>query len=334
MIENEKDKELEEVVEEVDEVIEPDITTVTPGLDTPGEGVLDKIAGIFRKKPPVEDVVEVDEEEPIQDEIDTEIDDVEEEENTQEKETSQYIEIDPRFTAAATAYGWGNDRIIQYADSHEDIDIITLTARMEELTKVTPAKAEDTLIDEAALDTLAEADPNMAQLLRGIVEPMAKRFKANTSELETLRGQLGVHEQDRHAKEEVRNQNTADEIFDASDISSLGKTSDIPKYPDGTYVVENPLVAEREKVWKIAQQFYANGGTFREAMSNAMQWYSGGSAKKDTKRKVIRELKDQEKRVMPRRQDTKVEKTYATEEERKAAIINDAVRKYNKEFSA
>lgn len=333
MKDDEKDKDIEEVVDEVNEeaVVEPDVITTTPGLETPGDGILDKIANVFRKTPKEE--VEGVDDETIEEEIDEETDEVKTETEEEEIKTSEYVEIDPRFSVAAKAYGWSNDRIIQYANEHEDIDIITLAGRMEELTVTTPAKKEETLIDEAALDTLAEADPNMAQMLRGIVEPMAKRFKENTSELETLRGQLGTHEQDRVNKEEVRNQATADELFDASEITALGKTSDIPKYPDGTYVVENSLVAEREKIWKVAQQFYAGGGSFREAVTNAMQWYSGGSAKKDAKRNVIKELKDQEKRVMPKRQETKVEKTYANEEERKAAIINDAVRKYNKEFS-
>ena len=94
------------------------------------------------------------------------------------------------------------------------------------------------------------------------------------------------------------------------------------------------MVQERQKVWGIAQQFYANGGTFEGAMKEAMRWYHGSNANKDVKHKVIKELKEQEARIMPKRQEAIVEKEYASDEERKAAVINNALRKYNKELPA
>jgi hypothetical protein len=334
----------DDIKKDDDQVVkEPDVKTVTPGLETPGKGVLDKIASVFRRDKKEDTVVEDD----ITVEDDTTVeDDLIEDDTTVEGDTTveddtikndppvkqQYVEIDPRFIAAAKAYGWSDGRIQDYANEHEDIDIITLTGRMEELVADTKPIKEEELIDNEALNALAEADPNIAQVVRSIVEPMAKHFKNTASELDTLKGQIGTQELDKQNQEDVRNQATAEEIFDASGVSSLGKTSDIPKYPDGTYVLDSPIVVEREKVWRVATQFYANGGSFKEAVKNAMQWYSGGSVRKDTKRKVVKELIEQEKRVMPKRQETNVEKQYASEEERKAAIINDAVRKYNKEF--
>lgn len=332
---DEKDKKLEDVVEDVidDKVVEDDITTVTPDLETPGEGVLDKIAGVFRRKPK-EDTVE---EEVVEEEVIDKDDIVEDDEVVEDKPlvNQQYEEIDPRFITAAQSYGWSPERIRSYAEEHEDIDILTLTGRMEELVADTkPVKKEDELIDNEALKALAEADPNIAEVLRTIIEPMAKRFKVTASELDTLKGQVGSQVQDKQHNEDVHNQATAEELFDASEITSLGKTSEIQTYPDGTYVLDSPVVVEREKIWKVAQQFYATGGSFKEAIKNAMQWYSGGNAKQDVKRKVVKELIEQEKRVMPKRQETKVEQQYGNEEERKAAIINDAVRKYNKEFAS
>lgn len=323
--------------EEELEVIEPDVVTTTPGLETPGEGVLDKIANVFRrdkKEEPIEDdpIEEPVEDEPIEDEP---VEDDPEEEPVEDEPPvkQEYVEIDPRFVTAAQAYGWSPDRIRSYSEEHDAIDILTLTGRMEELVSDTkPVTKEEELIDNEAFSALAEADPNVAEMLRTIVEPMAKRLKDTTSKFDTLQGQLGKQEEDKKLNADVRNQATAEEVFDASEITSLGKTSEIPTYPDGTYVLDNPIVMEREKVWRVAQQFYANGGSFKEAVNNAVQWYNGSSVKMETRRKVVKELIEQEKRVMPKRQETKVEKQYASEEERKAAIINDAVRKYSREF--
>ncbi|KKL62119.1 hypothetical protein LCGC14_2188380 [marine sediment metagenome] len=301
-----------------DDIKEPDIVTTTPDLETPGEGVLDKIAKVFRREPKEEIVVdeEVVEEAVVEDDDTVEGEEVVEEEVKNDTPVKQtYEEIDPRFITAAHAYGWNDSRIRGYADEHEDIEIITLTGRMEELVADTkPVKKEDELINNEAFTALAEADPNIAEMLRGIVEPMAKRFNNTASELDTLKGQIGSQEEDKQVRENVRNTATAEEIFDAAEITSLGKTSDIPTYPDGTYVLDNPIVTERDKVWRVAQQFYANGGSFKEAVNNAVQWYSGSSAKKETRRKVVKELIEQEKRVMPRRQETKVEQQYGSEE--------------------
>jgi hypothetical protein len=333
-------------IKKEEEVIEPDIEPITPGLDAPPAGVLEKIANVFRSKPKEEPVVDNEpEQEPEQDtELDTEPEinnepELDNELDTEPKEEEdRFVEVDPRFAKIADEYGWSKDKIIDYAENHDEFDIIKLAGEMQ---KHITVKSQDdkpankqAIINEEMLNSLAEKDEDLANTVRQILTPLATRFDNTSSELETLKGVLGEYEMDRQTQEEVRNQKTADELFDNSEISSLGKTDDITKYPDGTYVMNDPIVKERQKVWDVATKFYASGGTFKAAMKNALQWYGGGSAKKDAKRSVIKELKEQEKRVMPKRQDTKVEKQYASEEERKAAVINDAVRKYNKEFPA
>lgn len=336
-----------------DDIIEPDVITVSPGLaEGPSPGILEKIASVFRK-PKEEDKPEDKVEDDSTDESEDKIEDETKDETTDEskdkpedkvedetKEKVEYTEIDPRFVNTAGTYGWSRERIIEYAENHDDLDVVEMTTRMEKSIKDNRASdtpkpdgvSTDTFINEEALKTLAEKDAGLAQAVRDILDPLAKRFENTSSELDTLKGDLGKYESDRKAKDGVRDLEVANGIFDSSGISSLGKTKDIQKYPDGTYNLSDPMVKERGKIWDVAQQFYANGGTFEGAVNNALQWYRGSDANKEMKRKVIKDLKEQEERVMPKREQAKVETEYASEEERKAAVINDAIRKYNVEL--
>ena len=327
---------------EVDaEIKEPDVATVTPGLKGPSPGVLEKIASVFRK-PKVEESEdkpegEVDDTTGVTTEATTDDTSDKTDGVTAEVTTDiEYEQIDQRFVDAAATYGWSRERIIEYADNHDDMDVIEMTTRMEKSIKDNRTSndtvSDDSFINEEAFKTLAEKDENLAQAVRDILDPLAKRFENTSSELNTLKGTLGDYESDRKAQDSIRDMEIANGVFDNSGVSALGKTKDIPKYPDGSYDLSDPVVQEREKVWGVAQQFYANGGTFESAMKNAMQWYHGSNANKDIKHKIIKDLKEQEERIMPKRQESKVEKEYASDEERKAAVINDAVRKYNIEF--
>lgn len=338
-----------EDIEKEDVITEPDVVTTSPGLvEGPGPGILEKIASVFRPskkedepEDTPEDKVEGEVEdkstdEPLDEPEDKLEDKVDDEPEDTPEDKVEYVAIDPRFINAAGTYGWSKERIIEYAENHNDLDVVEITTRMEKSIKDNRAsdisKPDDVFINEEAFKTLAEKDEGLAQAVREILDPLAKRFENTSSELDTLKGELGKYESDRNAREGVRDLELANGIFDGSGISSLGKTKDIQKYPDGTYAQGDPIVSERGKVWDVAQQFYASGGTFEGAVNNALQWYRGSSANKDMKRKVIKELKEQETRVMPKRQEAKVETEYASEEERKSAIINDAVRKYNVEL--
>jgi len=340
-------------VKEEDVITEPDVVAISPGLaEGPSPGILEKIASVFRsdsdnRKPKEKDESEDKVEDDLTDESEDKVEDETKDETTDEPEDTsddkpeekvEYTEIDPRFVSTAGTYGWSRERIIEYAENHDDLDVVEITTRMEKSIKDNRAssadtdKSDDVFINEEALKTLAEKDEGLAQAVREILNPLAKRFENTSSELDTLKGELGKYKSDRETKDGVRDLEVANGIFDNSGISSLGKTKDIPKYPDGTYNLSDPMVKERGKIWDVAQQFYANGGTFECAVNNALQWYRGSDANKEMKRKVIKDLKEQEERVMPKRQEAKVETEYASEEERKAAVINDAVRKYNVEL--
>ena len=344
-------QESQESQETQSKVTEPDVVSISPGLvEGPGKGVLEKIASVFRK-PEVEGTTKDKDTNGLTDgkadsEHTTPGDDskgIDKEVSStksvdEPKDNIEYEEIDQKFVNAAELYGWSNERIIEYAENHDDLDVVEMTTRMEKSIKDNrtsdKSKQSDSFINEEALKTLAEENPGVAQAIKDVLDPLAKRFDNTSSELDTLKGKLGDYELDRKSSDESRAFEVAGRIFDSSGVQSLGKTKDIPKYPDGSYDLSDPVVQERDKVWNVARQFYANGGTFEGAMKEAMQWYHGSNANKDIKRKIIKDLKEQEARIMPIRQEVKIEKEYASEEERKAAVINDALRKYNKELPA
>jgi len=325
-VENTEEKSSEEKSEEF----------VSPGVDTRPKGVIEKITNVFKKK--TDDSEEADTEYVDDVEFDSEEkSDAEDTNDVEQEDEPKYDEIDPKFVDVARKYGWEDRRIIEYAENHSEQDLILMANLMQDnVTKSVSDSAEDTKSsDDNSLDellTLAGDDPKLKALVEKAIGPLAKRVADLSSSSEKLSTKLSEKEQSGVLKEELHNLDVANSVFDASEISSLGKTENIQKYPDGTYVVTDPVYKERSKVWDVAQMFYANGGTFKDAVKNSIQWYKGTSAEKDIKNKVIKDLKKTEERVMPKRSESKAEKTYANEEDRKAAIINDAVAKYNKEF--
>jgi len=326
----------QEELENQDAIEQEDSTATQADLDGPGQGVLDKIASIFkRKKEPV-----IEEEEDTQEDSGPESEGEEiESDDVGDTQEEEYEEIDPRFVELARKFGWSDDRIIRYAEEHDDTDIVLMTNLMSDaVDKSQPAEenkgeaGEKELLDSKALLELAEGDAKVAAALKRAIEPLAKRLESVDSVAEEMKKTLSTKQQELQMEEAIRNYETAMEMFDNSGISALGKLEDIPTYPDGTPVTTHPAFQEREKVWDVANAFYARGGTFKEAIKNALQWYKGSNLEKDIQDKVIKDLKKQEKRVMPKRQSATAGKTYANEEERKADIINEALRKYNKEL--
>jgi hypothetical protein len=310
---------------------------LSPGITGPSPGILDKITSIFRGKKETEETEETTETDKEKvDKVENEEEEKSEDDETTEK--VEYDEIDPRFISAARDYGWNDSRIIEYAKEHSDQDVLTMVGLFEgivgkaqpQLDKIEEA-VQDELLDEETLSKYAEAFGVDKAVIKGIADkmtgPLAERLNDVSSELESIKGSLGNRTEDEQRKELVRNMDIANAVFDSSDISSLGKTKDIPTYPDGSYVINDPTVQERNKIWDVANTFYATGGTFEHAVENAMQWYKGVSAEKDVKRKVIKDLKEQEERVMPKRQEQQGVETYASEEDRRAALIEAALDK-------
>ena len=316
-------KEPQEEVEEVEEVKETKEEPKDDGIDRPASGVLDKIASIFKRKEEPEEIEE--------EEVKEETEGTEEVEEV--KEETQYTQIDQKFVDAAKAYGWSDQRIIKYAEEHSDIDIITMTGLMEKPSQ-TPQKSEPEkgFYDEEALAKLAEEDETVKAFIDKFAKPLATRLKDVSSELEGLKTGLKTQEDSRKAQKEVSNMEIANEAFDSAKLKALGKTGEIPKYPDGSYDLTDPAVRERQKVWEIAQLFHAKGGSFKSAMDNAIRWYKGSGAEEDMEKRVITKLKKQEDKVFPQRTTQKVAKTYASEEDRKADVVNAALAKYGREL--
>jgi len=343
-----KNQEVEEATEVSEQ--EPQDTAVDTAkeaeLDGPSPGMLEKIASIFKRGPKKEPTEEesAEEAEPDSGADEAAAGDEEESVETGGAETDkkdEYEEIDPTFVKVARKYGWDDKRIIDYAEGHSEEDVLLLSSLMQDfLTKsqsddktvIEDKTAENELLDSKALLELAEGDPKVAAALKRAIEPLAKQLESISSTSEELKKALGSKEEERRIEETVRNYEIAMEMFDKAGIPSLGKTEELPTYPDGSFVINHPAFQERAKVWDVAQAFYATGGTFKKAMENALQWYKGGNLEKEIQDKIVKDLKKQEQRVTPRRQSASETKVYANEEERKADVINEALRKYNKEL--
>lgn len=318
------DEEIKETVEEIqEEVVEETKEEQTPEQVEEQEkesrqGVLNKIAGIFKKDK--EEVQEEQEETQKEQEVEA---------STQEP-AEQYEEIDPFFVEQARQYGWSDEKTKKYSEDHSEIDIVSMADKMFQ----TNQRNSQTLPDEEKeevtdpLDTLEVEDEKVASILKKVVEPLSKRIEEQSAELQTLREGVSEEQKSREEKEVLRNIKDANQIFD--DAGLFGKTDQLPRYPDGNFVSEDPAVKKRQEVWNVATMFYSQGGSFKEAMNNAVRWYKGSGVKKELEKEVLTKLEKQQDSVFPKRTTQKMTKTYVSEEERKADIVQSAIDKHQR----
>ena len=98
--------------------------------------------------------------------------------------------------------------------------------------------------------------------------------------------------------------------------------------PDGTYDLRSKAFKARAKIFDVADMFHSKGNiSWPSAIQEAMNWYKGQGRESVIKQKVIKDIKAQEKRVTPRRVGKSVVKTYESEEEEKADVVMDAMKK-------
>src|SRR4030042_872369 len=212
-----------------------DSTHESQNEDAGRKSTISRIAEILTGKKPAKVGVRADE--PETEEVEPE---TVEQEEVVEKEAGpeeavddtddKYSEIDPQFVKVARAYGWDDNHIVEYAESHDDRDLVLLTSMMEKQAR--PVEPSDVVNNEEKKDEspysgiLRELEANDAvggpvkQLLNALVNEL-KETKAQLNEVTTA--QKDVVER-RNRDEWFGRLQTADESFDdaAKEFRELG----------------------------------------------------------------------------------------------------------------
>lgn len=303
------------------------------------QGVLARIAEIMRGgKKPVEEKEESDEEEPKEPEAEDEPESEDEEGEPEAETKDDYEEIDNAFVEAARSYGWSDDRIVKYAETHDDSELVMLTGMMGG--KARPVKDEDVV---AVPEKVESPYAGILKELEGneVVGDETKKFlKTLVTDLESTKSQLkqltdGQAETKRTAEqtEWLGRLQAADETFDgvSKEFPELGATKGLKRFPDGSLNDSDPAVKLRKELFGVAISLHQGGRPWELAIRDSLRWYRGG--RDDVvETNVLKKIKDNAKRISPRREARHQTKKFANEIEEKAAIVNEALRKHGVEL--
>jgi hypothetical protein len=248
--------------------------------------------------------------------------------------------IDPRFVAAARAYGWDDTRIQEYASNHDDRDLVMLTGMME---RNTPSEVDDDdVIDfeeepkevspvDAVLKVLEDSQ-DIGDPAKNMIKSLASHIQAQDQKLADMDRRYNEVTASQQQNQWLDNYQVANEVFDkaAEKLSEIGKTSDIT-LPDGSLNPNESAVEVREHLFDMAIMFHENGRPWRQSVEDSIRWYRGGR-EDAAEASVLRKIKANEKRLSPNRGTRQAPtKKYVNEEERKADVVNSVLRKYGTE---
>lgn len=338
--------------EQINSEVEPSAQLKTDethqgGEDEGRKGTLARIAEILRggKKEPTVVETEQSDESVTQDEPETsevadtsEPEGIEDEPTEDTEDSAEYEEIDTRFVDAARSYGWSDDRIVKYAESHDDSDLVMLTSMMEGKARpVTEDDVTEVPVKEESpyAAVLKELDGNEAvgDLTKQLLKSLVNDLQTTKAQLKTVTAGQEEVVQSRKQTEWLDRLQTADEMFDeaAKEFNELGSTKALKKFPDGTLNPNDPSVKAREDLFKIAVSLFNSGSTWNSAVKDALRWYKGG--REDVvEASMLKKIKNNAKRISPKREQRHQVKKFASEIEEKAAVVNEALRKHGVEL--
>lgn len=243
-------------------------------------------------------------------------------------------DIDPRLLAAGKAMKWSDDKVRLVAAT--DVTILEDIATRLELSET---HRQDNKEEKEVKDDTGQADNEALTKLKeklgddadGLIDALTKsiesKFEGRFKEVDDLKAS---NIKEAETKAAIQRGSIADYVFDqaAEHFDEFGITKELPKKEDGTVIMNSPQVNLRNKVYQVATIFHqANGGTFEQAMVEAVQHYAGGQGVQVAARQVVKDLKDNQKRFTPKPTRRKTVKVFKNENAKAAHIVSEAKRK-------
>ena len=248
------------------------------------------------------------------------------------------VELDPRLEAAGKAMGWSDDKIALVAETDMTIleDIATRLDASDSHRQdnkdgsVTDGDTGEQggLVDEKALAELKEKLGDGGQeFIDSLVKGIEAKFAAKFQAVDDLQAHNKKESENRAA---IQRGSIADAVFDSvsEKFEEFGLTKALPKGEDGRVILDSPQMNVRAKVYKVATIFHqANGGTFEQAMYDAVQHYAGGQGTTKATRQVVKELKENKKRFTPKPTGRKTVRVFKNTDAKASHIVQQAMRK-------
>lgn len=243
----------------------------------------------------------------------------------EQEEEAVEEDIDSAFTEAARKAGWSDDQIVKVAAG------LTNEQLRQAIPSISSAEPEEIKEEEKEeLSVPDDIDDKLKPFVQQITEALDAKYQ---EEINSLKESLGQVEQDKFIKEHVNRANSADSFFDkvSEDFPVFGKTEELMRFPDGTpnagqVVPVGQAFEARNEVWKTACMFENTGMPFKEALTEAFNWFKGRGMEKEIHKQVVKDLKRNEQRLSPRRSSKETAKKYGSASEEAADVVLQAAR--------
>jgi len=249
--------------------------------------------------------------------------------------------ISTEFLEVAEQAGFTTDQINQLAEDYSPEELKELTELLLEFDDEEEEEAE-----EETNKTVAKEEPKELVLteeikeeLKPFIEQIQKAYEEKLKEslvpLEDVKSRLVQQEAEKAYREAYDNQCYADELFDAisKDFPVFGQTKELMVYPEdhpkaGELVPMGQTYKARATVYDKAVSYQDKLGlSWKDAMDEAVSWYKGKYGEQEVQKKVVKNLKKNEKRLSPKRTSKETTQVFASEHEMKLAAIAEAKRK-------
>jgi len=245
--------------------------------------------------------------------------------------------ISEDFVEAARRANWTDNQIIEFSEGYTNVELDAMIndlggssepAKSDLVDKDQDKKVADALnISEETLTELKETNP---VLVEKVLQPLITKNKNLEENLNTLKTGLGVVQKDKVHNEAVTRENAANKVFDkvAEQFPVFGKTKELARFPDGRIVPQGLAFEARNEVWQAAIKLFRGSNSktyaFSNALDEAMDMYKGRHLKDDIEQDVVKRIKKKQENLTPKKSRKNVVKTYASEDEKKAAIVRKA----------
>ena len=249
-------------------------------------------------------------------------------------------EIDPRLVDAAHAADLTDEEIERFATNDWNLFVKTFTPKVKPVEKeVIPPVGETKPLSKIKLDaetTQKWVDAYGQDAVDSAIKPLAETLNATIDQLNEVRTGLGkvqgrFTEQDK--QDEGRRQalklQDANKVFDeeSKNYPELGLTGKMTKTDDGRYATTSAEFRTRSEIYGIAEVFNATGVSWPTSLKQALTWYAGKVGEKRAEQRLIADINKDKKRWVARPDHKKVEREFASPNEAKKAIMQEAYKK-------
>lgn len=257
-----------------------------------------------------------------------------------EAKPQEYLEeIDPRLVDAAHAADLTDEEIEKFAADNWNLFVKTFTPKTPVKKEEIPPVGDTKPLSKIKLDaetTQKWVDAYGQDAVDSAIKPLAETLNATIDQLAEVRAGLGkvqgrFTEQDKQVEGQrqaakIQHANT---IFDEEsknypELGTTEKLSTTDTVSGKRVITTSPEFKTRSEIYGIAEVFHTAGVSWPTSMKQAMTWYAGKVGEKRVEQRLISDINKDKKRWVARPDQKKVEREFASPDEKKKAIVQGA----------